>query len=109
VDAGCDVINKRSSEDAMTLTLNLPAALEQRLTQEAASLGVPPEEFVVQLLVQHLSPEDRRAEFVALLRSWRDGDAEEQKETGEYLVRVLDEDRSSQRKLFPPELKGKTW
>jgi hypothetical protein len=35
--------------------------------------------------------------------------ATEQQETGEYLIRVLDEDRLSERKLFPPELKGVTW
>ena len=34
---------------------------------------------------------------------------EEQKETGDYLVRTLDEDRLSDRQLFPPELKGVTW
>jgi hypothetical protein len=48
--------------------------------------------------------------LVALLQSWIDGDnVAEQQETGEYLVRVLDEDRLSDRKLFPPELKGVTW
>jgi hypothetical protein len=35
--------------------------------------------------------------------------ATEQQETGDYLIRVLDEDRLSERKLFPPELKGVTW
>ena len=29
--------------------------------------------------------------------------------TGEYLIRALDEDRLSDRPLFPPELKGVTW
>lgn len=47
---------------------------------------------------------------MALLQSWRnEQDAEEQKETGAYLQRVLDEDRLSDRKLFPPELRGITW
>jgi len=35
--------------------------------------------------------------------------ADEQKETGDFLVRALDEDRPSERKLFPPELEGVTW
>ena len=35
--------------------------------------------------------------------------ADEQKETGDLLVRALDEDRPSERKLFPPELEGVTW
>jgi len=37
-----------------------------------------------------------------LLRQWREeGDPQEQRETLEYLMRVLDEDRFSTRKLFP--------
>lgn len=42
-------------------------------------------------------------EAIALLRSWREdeSDTEEQQETMEYLVRVLDEDRFTTRKLFP--------
>jgi len=48
--------------------------------------------------------------LVNLLQSWRDEeDAEEQQETGEYLIHALDEDRLSERKLFPIELKGVTW
>ncbi len=39
---------------------------------------------------------------IELLRSWREeGDEEEQKETGDYLRQVLDEDRLSNRSLFP--------
>ena len=47
--------------------------------------------------------EQRRANEAAiqLLRSWREGDSEEQRETLAYLQRVLDEDRPSDRKLFP--------
>lgn len=42
--------------------------------------------------------------LIALLDSWADGDEEdaaEQRETWEYLERVLDEDRLSDRPLFP--------
>ena len=43
---------------------------------------------------------------MALLQSWIDGDdTEDQRETGEYLVRVLDEDRLSERKFFLRNLK----
>ncbi len=38
---------------------------------------------------------------IALLRSWQEGDAEEQRETWEFLRKALDEDRPSYRKLFP--------
>ena len=45
-----------------------------------------------------------------LLQSWIDDeDREEQQETGQYLIDALDEDRLSERKLFPLELKGVTW
>ncbi len=94
----------------MTLTLPLSPELEQRLTGEARRLGISPTEYALSLLEQHLPPKDRRAALVNLLRSWvAEGDAEEQKETGDFLVRALDEDRPSDRKLFPPELEGITW
>lgn len=44
-----------------------------------------------------------------LLASWIEGDTQEQSETGEFLIRALDEDRLSDRKLFPEQLKGITW
>ncbi|HEX6608861.1 MAG TPA: hypothetical protein VF276_18320 [Chloroflexia bacterium] len=53
-----------------------------------------------------LSPEQQQraknAALIRLLQSWRDSDdADEQRETLAYLMRVLDEDRLSERKLFP--------
>ena len=94
----------------MTLTLNLAPDLEHRLAEAARRSGKPADAYTLDLLRQHLSPADRRAEAVALLQTWIDsGNAAEQTETGEYLVRTLDEDRPSNRKLFPPELKGVTW
>jgi hypothetical protein len=39
---------------------------------------------------------------LALLQSWAtEGDEQEQRDTWEYLKKVLDEDRLSDRKLFP--------
>ena len=93
----------------MTLTLDLSADLEQRLFDEASRQGIAPDQFVVEVLKQHLPSNDRREQFAALLKSWREEDQEEQKETFEYLVRTLDEDRPAQRKLFPPALKGISW
>lgn len=94
----------------MTLKIDLTPDLELRLVREAERRGVPAETFTLELLEKHLPPEDKRAELICLLQSWIDeGDAEEQRDTGEYLIRTLDEDRLSDRKLFPAELKGKTW
>jgi hypothetical protein len=46
----------------------------------------------------------RNEAAIRLLREWREGDEsdeEEQRETWEYLKQALDEDRLSNRKLFP--------
>jgi hypothetical protein len=94
----------------MTLTFELTPELEERLTREAARQGVPVETYALEILARHLPATERQAELVSLLQSWiEEGDAEEQRETGEYLIHALDEDRLSDRKLFPPELKGVTW
>ncbi len=43
----------------------------------------------------------RNAEAIRLLDSWREGNAQEQRETWEYLKRALNEDHPSRRELFP--------
>jgi len=94
----------------MTITLTLPPELEQRLTEAAQRQGLDASAYALRLLKDHVPSVDRREELVALLQSWiDDADAEGQQETGEYLVRALDEDRLSARKLFPEELKDVTW
>ena len=96
----------------MVLTLNLPTELEQRLLDEAQRQGLTADEYTLQLLDQSLPQADaeRRAEAIALLQSWIDRgyDPDKEEESTEFLL-MLDEDRLSDRKLFPPELKGITW
>ena len=62
-------------------------------------------------LAEPTTPSDDRVNrLVQLLQSWIDeDDLDEQRETLDYLIRALDEDRLSCRKLFPKELKGKSW
>jgi len=92
------------------MTLVVPNDLEERLSLEATRLGIPPVDFALRLLDQHLPPPIANSSAVALLQTWIDGeDAEDQKQTGSFLVQALDEDRLSDRKLFPPELEGVTW
>jgi hypothetical protein len=94
----------------VTLTLHLSPDLEQRLTQEAKRHGLTLDAYTLRLLDNSLPPKDHRTELVTLLQSWiEDGNPEAQQETGEYLIRALDEDRLAHRQLFPPELKGITW
>jgi hypothetical protein len=94
----------------MTLLLDLPTELKERLIQEAERTGLPTEDLAIQLLDKHLPLGEHRKKAMALLQSWINEDDEaEQKETGNYLLHVLDEDRLSERKLFPDELQGVTW
>ena len=94
----------------MTLTLSLPRDLEERLQHEAERQGLSAGILALRLLEQHLPARDQRAVVVNLLQSWiEDGNDQEQTETGEFLVKALDEDRLSSRPLFPPDLKGVSW
>ncbi len=93
------------------MTLSLPPDLERRLTAAAAKQGLGLEQFAVKVLDECL-PSERRADAISLLQSWIDADeteVAEQQATGDFLIQSLDADRLSNRKLFPPELKGVTW
>ncbi len=86
----------------MTLTINLPPELEQYLLQEANQQGVSIEAVTLQLLASSILVKRNQVEAVKLIQSWIDDeDADEQQETGQYLIQALDEDRLSERKLFP--------
>ncbi|NER45551.1 MAG: hypothetical protein F6J92_02410 [Symploca sp. SIO1A3] len=94
----------------MTLTLNLSPELEQYLEQEASQHGLSVEAVALQLLTNSILLKQEQTGAVKLLQSWIDDeDAEEQQETGQYLIHALDDDRLSERKLFPSELKGISW
>ncbi len=90
----------------MTLQLSLPAELEERLRQEAERSGQGEETVALRVLDQHLPPaqDGRRAVAVAMLRRWTEEDqalsATELAANAEVL-RTVDEDRPSYRKLFP--------
>lgn len=87
----------------MTITLELPPETEAAVTREAEARGLPVPDYLLSLIEASATPElGRKQEAVEALRVMReDGDTDEQRETGEYLRRVLDEDRLSYRKLFP--------
>jgi hypothetical protein len=97
----------------MALQLTLPPELENRLRQEAERRGQSSEAVVLALLDQYLPPfldERRRAAAIAMLQEWMEEDARaEDSEEDEEFFRQLDADRTSNRPLFPPELKGISW
>jgi hypothetical protein len=61
-------------------------------------------------LQEHIPAADQRERLMALLES-RIVAAEvaDQNDDPDALLRAIDEDRLSDRPLFPPELKGVTW
>ena len=94
----------------MTLTLDLPPDLESSLFQAANQQSLTVEEFVIQMLTSAFMQKERQKKAVSLLESWlSDADIEEQKATGAYLIEALDQDRLSDRLLFPDAMKGKSW
>ena len=94
----------------MTLTLALPPAVVESLTREAVRQGIPLDIYVVRVLEQHALPPSRSDRAVAALQAWRDDASQrDQQEPENNLLQALDEDRLSNRPLFPPELKGLSW
>ena len=94
----------------MPLTLNLTSEIEQYLSQKAREKGLSLEAYVLKLLKDTILEQEKQTKLVNLLQSWIDEeDEQEQQETGEYLIEALDQDRLSERPLFPADLKGVTW
>ena len=95
----------------MTLTLDLSPELEKYLKQEADQTGLSVNILALQLLSKSIEQRQKQSEAINTLQSWIDDDENdnEQQETGQYLIQVLDEDRLSDRQLFPSEMKGITW
>ena len=92
----------------MTLALELPPELQQRLVSAAREQAVPLEQLAIRILDEHVQPRLQRAEMAALLQTWID-EAQSASDDGEPLLQAIDADRLSDRKLYPPELRGITW
>lgn len=90
------------------MTLTLTTELERRLAQEAGRRGMTVEQYALEVLTQSLPVDGGHEPLGALLQSWID-EASEEPQGGDDLYAALDEDRLSDRRLFPPELKGVTW
>ena len=93
--------------DDMTLTLELSLDLETRLSQEAAVLGLPVEKYAIGVLEQSCPEASRREGLAAELQVWIDAASTEP--PNDDVLHQLDADCPSNRRLYPPELKGVTW
>lgn len=93
----------------MTLTLTLNNELEQQLKREASRQGLSVVDYTAKIITRHVEAAQRASATIDLLESWLSEDPDEQRETGNFLVQALNEDRLSSRLRFPPDAKGKTW
>ena len=83
--------------------LKIKAAIDNRSISELVDQAV-------RFALQHQSEGKQIPEVVALLQSWM-AEPDEAKVEGsqESILESLDQARTSDRKLYPPELKGITW
>lgn len=98
----------------MTLHLDLSPQLQERLRQESERRGEAAEALALRILDEHLPPpaDARRAAALAMLQQWIEEDAAltpAEEAANLEVLRCLDEDRPSYRKLYPPEMKGISW
>ena len=93
----------------MVIHLSLPPNLEERLKQEADRRGLAPDACALQTLEQHLPATlDRQTAALAMLEKWHTEDAAlspEEAAANKAVLRALDEDRPSFRRLFTDILK----
>jgi hypothetical protein len=90
----------------MTEHLKLPAELRARIQQEAMLRGKSMEQLAIDVLDERFPPElekQRREQLRATLAQWREEDlamSEEESELNAAMMRNIDENRSSYRKLY---------
>ena len=101
----------------MTVTLTLAPELEFKLKAEAGRRGLQPEQFALTVLDEHFVPNKFRVDtakeqadrLAEMFRQWNEEEVDDSEALDDEFFRMLDEDRPSDRKLFPPELKGISW
>ena len=102
---------KASKTGASVLVLDLTPDLEFGLKREAGCRGIPPEQFALEALNQYVaqSLRERADKLAELFQQWNEEEVDESEALDDEFFKMLDEDRPSDRKLFPPELKGISW
>lgn len=92
----------------MTLSLILPPELEKRLEAQAERQGLSADAYALRILDQHIPQNEKRDAAIEMLQSWND--EPDEPDAADYdFFQALDDARPSYRKLYPPELKGKSW
>jgi len=87
----------------MTLRLALPPDLETRLKSAASKNGKPVEQYAVQVLEEHVPPAASNQTAAQMLLRWAQEDGamtDVEAAENEAILRAIDADRLSDRKLF---------
>jgi hypothetical protein len=93
----------------MTLNIELSPDLEFRLKSEAARRGEPTDRVAVHLLDEHLPRAKQRDEAVDILKQWAEEAttmSDEEMASNAAVLRTIDDDRLSDRRLFDAVLSG---
>lgn len=93
----------------MSIQLTLPPDLSERLHREAVRRGISDSAVTLEILNERLPPSDSADETIALLQSWIESDHDDEPDENYDLFKSLDNARTSDRPLFPDELKGISW
>lgn len=96
----------------MVIPLELPPELVERLRSEARRQGTSEGDCARRILDRYLPPSGPKAHLIASLQTWAEAaksPTPEDRAEGEALRRALDEDRLSDRPLYPTDLEGVTW
>ncbi|MGH9769912.1 MAG: hypothetical protein ACREAB_21010 [Blastocatellia bacterium] len=89
----------------MTITLTLAPELEFKLKQEADRRGLPPEQYALEVLNEHIADSAReRAEKLAeMFRQWNEEEVDENEALDDEFFRRLEENRITFREITQPE------
>lgn len=87
----------------MTLQLALTPDLESRLKKAASQKGKPADQYAVQLLDEYLPGTEKNLSAVQMLLAWAKEDeslTDAESAENEQILRAIDQNRLSDRKLF---------
>jgi hypothetical protein len=89
----------------MTITLTLAPELEFKLKQEADRRGLPPEEYALEVLNEHISDsaKERAEKLAQMFRQWNEEKFDESEALDDEFFRRLEENRVSFPEITLPE------
>jgi hypothetical protein len=89
----------------MTITLTLAPELEFKLKQEADRRGLPPEQYALEVLDEHIprSAHERAEKLAEMFRQWNEEEVDESEALDDEFFQRLEENRVAFREITLPE------